>query len=313
MRILPVCCVTFISFVAPISLQAASGVNLIDLTNVEQFLQAAQEEERRQVQEAVEQEGEEFFPVAEGEGDVSAYSDFVTVVWRGVPYDLKDVPRQTWFAPYVRDMVNRGIVTGYKDAGGRPIGEFGPAKPVSVEEAAKMVLAAAGVDPTTCAATPKNKTAVGRWSQQYIACAEARKLTLFRDGAVDVTRPALRGEVAMTLLEAFGVLKPLASYSGSLVVSPASAPSSGSGTNIRAQSGSLFKDVMPDLPAAPAILRAAADGIIAGYKDAQGNLTGVFGPANAITRAEVSKVLSLAIQVYAVEEKASSSSSSSSQ
>ncbi len=267
--------------------------------------QQALQEEQQQIQEAKEQTGDEFFPLSGtgAKGDASQFANFVTVLWRGVAYELKDVPRQAWFAPFVRDMVNRGIVTGYTEQGGRPIGVFGASDPVTIEQIAKMILAAAGTDPSDCSTTLRNARAIGRWSQQYIACAEQKKLTLFADGKVDVTRSAYRGEVVLTLLEAFGVSKPLGSHSGSLV------SLTGSGTSMTA-SGSLFTDVPSLLPVAVAINRAAKDGVIAGYKDAKGNLTGLFGPANKINRAEVAKILSMAIQVYAKKAAGSSSSSS---
>ena len=47
-----------------------------------------------------------------------------------------------------------------------------------------------------------------------------------------------------------------------------------------------------------AIKTAAMDGIVSGDTDAKGTLTGAFGPERPINRAEVSKILSVAIQVY---------------
>lgn len=280
-----------------------------DLPLFHEAITSLQMEEAEQAGELRDEEGTEFFPLsATGALQASRFSDYVAVSWRNVLYDLKDVPRQEWFAPYVRDMVNRGIVTGYKDATGKPLGEFGPKRSVSIEEMVKMILAAAGTDPGACSLAPRNVSAIGRWSAPYIACAEDRKLSLSLDSSLDVTRPALRGEVMMTLLEAFSVIR---SSSGSVAVTVSTGTDravGGSGTGLYG-SGAVFHDVLPGMAATPAILRAASDGIIAGYKDAQGNLTGMFGPGNQITRAEVSKVLSLAIQVYSKHAAPASASS----
>ncbi|MFA6039123.1 MAG: S-layer homology domain-containing protein [Candidatus Peribacteraceae bacterium] len=272
-----------------------SGATLLrdDLPFFQEAVTILRQEEEEQGRETLEAEGAEMFPLsATGAQQASQFSDFVTVYWRNAPYDLKDVPRNLWFAPYVRDMVSLGIVTGYTDTTGKPLGEFGPHRPVSIEEMTKMVMVAAGVDPATCSTTTFNEQARDRWSAPYIACAEDRKLSLSTDASLDVTRPALRGEVVITLLEAFGVIKP---SSGSVAMVVATGSGGAAGTT---QTGSVFLDVLPGMATTDAIHRAAEDGIISGYKDAQGVPTGYFGPDKQITRAEVSKVLSLALQVY---------------
>lgn len=281
---------------------AWSGSILDDTARFQRVLSDVQREEQRQVQEDAEQESEEFFPVSGSgaQGDANTFSAFVTIQWRNEPIELKDVPRQAWFAPYVRDMANRGVVTGYRDAAGKPLGTFGPERPVSIEEMAKTVLAVAGIDPASCSVPPQNVSARGRWSQQYIRCAEERMLTAFRDPTLDVTRQALRGEVVLTLLEAFGVVETAPVQSGSLVVSGSRHPGTATGETVivLAGSGSYFTDVSPESVAGPAILRAAADGIVSGFRDAKGNPAGLFGPDKPVARAEIAKILSLGLQVY---------------
>ena len=59
-----------------------------------------------------------------------------------------------------------------------------------------------------------------------------------------------------------------------------------------------FTDVEKTSAYAPAIAKAATDGIVSGYTDAEGNLTGSFGPKNNVTRAEFSKIVSIVLQRY---------------
>ncbi|MEK7218753.1 MAG: S-layer homology domain-containing protein [Patescibacteria group bacterium] len=292
----------FLSFLLLASASPATGSGMVlsaGLPFFQKGIAVLQREGEQQAQEAWEQEATEMFPLsATGAQRASQFSDYVTVYWRNAPFDLKDVPRNLWFAPYVRDMASLGIVTGYTDAVGKPLGEFGPHRPVSIEEMVKMVMAAAGVDPSSCSEEPKNAMAKESWSAPYFSCAEERKLSLTTDSSLDVTRPALRGEVVLTLLEAFGVIKP---SSGSIAIVVAAGTGAAAGTTT--QTGSVFVDVLPGMFTTEAIRRAAGDGIISGYKDHQGVPTGYFGPEKQITRAEVSKVLSLAIQVYGMKKE----------
>lgn len=187
---------------------------------------------------------------------------------------LNDVPRQAWFAPYVRDAAERGIVSGYRDAAGKALGQFGPANPVTVAELAAMAVRTVRIDDTTCTDAPRNKAARGTWAARIIGCAERGGWSVYADGNVSPTRPATRAEVVATILEAFKV-----------------------GTTERVNA-SGFRDVTGETPYVNAIGRAVADKIVSGYADAQGKPTGSFGPAKPINRAEVAKVISLAIQVY---------------
>jgi hypothetical protein len=278
MIILPLFAVLILAQPAPVL--ATSGSTLSgsmltdDAVEFQTILEQMKDEESREAQDAVDALGDDFFPVSGTGTDAIEEGDFVKVLFEGGEVELTDVPNASWFAPYVRDVAERAIVSGYKDESGKPTGIFGPERPVSIEELAKMALMAAGTYTAACPATAKNVSAQGRWSEQLIACTEAAKLTIFSDATVDVTRPALRGEVVVTILEAFGAAK-----NAVVDVSP-------------------FTDVTGATLFAPAILQAAGDGIISGYADARGNATGFFGPENTITRAEVAKVISMAIQVY---------------
>lgn len=223
--------------------------------------------------------GAEMFPVSgsgvamsEAPAIASPYVQFSST---GRTIILTDVPSSAWFGPFVRDAAERGIVSGYRDAAGNFTGLYGPANNVTLEELAKMAFLAAQLSQATCPGTAKNPKAAGRWSEQYIACAESEQLAVYADGTVDITRPATRAEVTVTILQAFGAAL--------RDVPP---------------SGVKLKDVSDSTLFANAIYAAVQSGVVTGDTDAAGNLTGYFRPHDAVNRAEVAKILSAAMQVY---------------
>lgn len=250
--------------------QLKTAVPVLDQLTADQELDVSEEQAEA---------GEEFFPVTaeEEEGNtrtVTEEKDYVTFRIAGVPYALSDVPVHVWFAPYVRDVAERGIVSGYRDASGIPTGIFGPERNVSIEELAKMAIEAALLPRAGCSDL-KNSAAAASWSRDYIACAEQAGLAVYADGTVDLKRPATRAEVVMTILQGFGVQ--LRDIPGS---------------------DSPFSDVSASTLFSSAVYTASQDGIIAGYTDEAGKPTGEFGPDKPVNRAEVAKIISIALQVY---------------
>ena len=59
-----------------------------------------------------------------------------------------------------------------------------------------------------------------------------------------------------------------------------------------------LKDVTDSTLFSSAIFTAYADRIVSGETDASGNPTGYFFPERPVNRAEVAKIVSLALQVY---------------
>lgn len=252
-----------------------------NLSSAESVLERMEADLAEQSAEEILESQSEFFPDDGRDTGVTREEDpalaaFVSFRLNGVPYALKDVPAGAWFAPYVRDMADRSIVSGYRDGNGIPTGVFSPAKSVTLEELSKMAVEAAGIDKSSCPAEPLNPLAKGMWSAQYVSCAEAHSFALYSDGTTDIRRPATRAEVVMTILQAFGVQ----------MIEPDPVKP-------------LFTDVSASTLFAPAIATAVRDGIVAGYQDAQGKLTGAFGPEKPVNRAEVCKMLSIALQIYA--------------
>jgi len=120
---------------------------------------------------------------------------------------------------------------------------------------------------------PLNIAARGTWFTQYIASAEKQEWLVYQDSRIDPTRPATRAEVVATLVQAFDV--------------PRLWPT-----------GSMFNDVSRRTRYAASIETAVTLGLVSGYTDANGSPTGVFGPNNSINRAEIAKMLTLAIELF---------------
>lgn len=260
---------------------ASSGSALPDLSSAFDILDDLAAEQDRQDASASFDASVELFPAVETEGSPieeqrdERTAEFLVIRVGAREVVLRDVPMKEWFAPYVRSIAELQLVSGYRDAQGMPTGLFGPADPVTLEQMVKVAVLATGIDATACALPPANISASGAWSASYVACAEKREWAVFSDATADLRRPATREEVVMTMLQAF---------KKEFDVEPASI---------------TFTDVEKTGLYAPAIAKASADGVISGYTDGEGNLTGLFGPKNNVTRAEFSKIVSVALQLYA--------------
>ena len=239
-------------------------------------------DEKNQQAEAEFQSAQELFPAGQGSSSSAGKldeqrdertSDFLSVKVDGVLVTFRDVPRTSWFAPYVRAIAEQGIVSGYRDESGTPTGEFGPADNVTIEQMAKVMLYASGNDIQTCQGTPLNQTASGSWSASFISCSEKLQWLVYSDGSADVHRPATRSEVIATLLQAFGKKTP-------------------------ERTGDSFSDVTLTTLYGASIEQAKRDGIVSGYTDSDGNPTNTFGPEDPVTRAEFAKIVTGGMQVY---------------
>lgn len=174
-----------------------------------------------------------------------------------------DVGSADWFYAYVSSVARWGIVSGYKDAVGKPTGSFGPGNTVTVAEILKMALRAAQVNETTCKGTAGLAQAERHWARPYVICAQERGVRLLQSSP-DLDRPALRGEVLSVVFDAFGDKVP-----------PLFAP---------------FTDTR-DHPLESDIAYAAALKMVSGDKDASGKPTGTFRPDAPVNRAEAAKII----------------------
>jgi hypothetical protein len=194
----------------------------------------------------------------------------MTTVIGGQTISFTDVPIDAWFTPFVLTAANRGILGGYKDELGNTTGTFGPGNPLTLAELSKIAHELASVNELEFSQAPDNPGALWQWFKDYIVSSEQRGWVVYQDSTIDLNRPATRGEVVITLLQALDVPMHWAK-------------------------GTAFKDVTARTKYAHAVETAADEGFVGGSTDADGNLTGFFHPDNPVTRAEMARIL---INVY---------------
>lgn len=202
---------------------------------------------------------------------------YLTFSYEGQKLTFFDVKKGTWFEPYIRYVGERGIVSGLKDVHGQLLQQYNPQGFVRIDELAKISVITGRINPDSCEEEPQNSSASGSAIKQYVSCAESNGFTIFSDASVNVRRPALRKEVIVTILQALGV-NPV-----------------GGSSEVFA---SGFIDVNSSTEFARFIEHARVNGVITGYTDELGKPTGEFGPDDRVTRAEIAKIVSLAMQVY---------------
>lgn len=192
--------------------------------------------------------------------------DHASMDVEGEALQFVDVPLEEWFTPYILTVVQREILTGYRDERGEHTGYFGPGNPVTLGELSKIAHEVASVNENEYTNLPENPMAKWQWYVGYVASAEKRGWAVYQDPTTDLNRPATRGEVLATLLQALDLPQ-------------------------QWSKGKMFTDVTPRTPHAHAIETFAAAGVVAGSTDESGEPTGLFNPLNPITRAELARVL----------------------
>lgn len=188
----------------------------------------------------------------------------VQKIQKAVGQQFSDVHDNDWFASPVRSVASWGIVSGYLNRDGSPMGVFRPANPVTVAESLKMVLKAADIDETECRRLPVTAGAMMHWAKPYVSCAEQMGMRLFQSTGLDINRPIHRAELLTLVHDAFGD-QALPLYAG-------------------------FKDSEGHRYEAD-IAYAVSRGMVTGDLDINGNLTGSFRPDANINRAETAKII----------------------
>lgn len=189
---------------------------------------------------------------------------------------FNDVSDADWFSPYVASVSQWGIVSGYRDSTGKPLGTFGPGNPVTIAELLKMTMEAAQVNEDVCGIVPPLHTqALGHWASKYVSCGEGMNMRILSDANVDLNRQAKRAEVLAAVHDAFGDHVP--------------------------PIFSNFRDTA-NHPLESDIAFANAQGIVSGDKDALGIQTGTFRPNDPINRAEVAKIIYERLKVDVKDE-----------
>lgn len=166
------------------------------------------------------------------------------------------VPRDVeshWARPYVAEMIERGIVTGYED------GTFRPDRAVSREEFCAVLSRTLGFSPVSDGTASAFSDVGGSWAAGHIAALEKKGVLRAADysGVFRPSLPITRQEIVTMLVRAAGL----------------------EGETVRSGSLTSFTDPIPER-AKGYVAAALNHGLVSGYPD------GAFRPSGTATRAE---------------------------
>lgn len=200
----------------------------------------------------------------------------IQVMIKGESVTFVDVPQTAWFAEYVRDSAEAGIVNGYKDENGKLTGKFGPSNSITLAEALKIAVEGAGYDEELYGSMIES--GVSHWASPYISVGIAEDFEFIRNKSrIRWNDPATRGEVASFFTSAF--LRD---------------------TKDIEVSESRYGDVDRETSFAKSIELLSRDEILSGDTGVDGKATGTFRPNDDINRAEVVKMVILARAEYGI-------------
>lgn len=200
----------------------------------------------------------------------------VQVMIDGQVVIFSDVSQSAWFASYVQQSAEAGIVTGYEDTSGKLTGKFGPSNTITVAESLKIASEGAGYDEAAYAS--KVSSGVDHWASAYVSVAKSEEFPVVGRGG-NIDRAATRAEVAAFLAAAFQLQT--------------------DGVEL----GSRYTDVKSTTEFAYSVEVLSRDGILSGDTDVTGKATGTFRPTQPINRAEVAKMIMKARDVYGTPGK----------
>lgn len=176
---------------------------------------------------------------------------------------FSDVPPTKWYYGYVENMAQRDIVNGFGQTG-----QFRPDNQVERQHAAKMITLAADLDYIGKKANFVDVDPNGSMSPFIKALQEIGAIGGYPDQTFRPTNPVKRGEIAKIITEAMGL------------------ELFGSAPSFRDTASHWSKGYVQIL---------TSNGIVKGYAD------GTFRPDSPVTRAELCKILSIAMAVEALQ------------
>lgn len=181
-----------------------------------------------------------------------------------VPDTFKDVPQKAWFYGYVENLAEKSIVGGFGTSG-----EFRPDNKVERQHVAKMVTMAAELPYKGKRANFPDVPKDNPMSPFIAALQEKGAIGGYKDGSFGPTKSVTRAEISVIIAKAFD----LKAY--------------GKASSMKDLKGHWAEGLVKIL---------ISNGIVKGYAD------GTFKPNNPVTRAELSKMLTVAMTVSAVQK-----------
>lgn len=243
---------------------------------------------------------------------------------------FQDVPDDAWFASYVEQAADLGIVSGYTDAVGNPTGYFGPGDKVTVVQSLKMEIGSTGIDPSQYHIAPLNGRSLPfteKWWYPYFLIAKGQHAYisgcpfLGEGGDAGPDRPIKRWEMAHLLSDVYKLIPPHTFDTdmwGDRVVTnvhSSTLPNPYTDVDVTVQMDLYSTVPVPqkisdtdafnfasDPDSRTAILQLTADGVLQGDTDANG--TRRFRPLDTLNRAEAVKILLKAKEIYPATQAA---------
>ena len=205
---------------------------------------------------------------AELEQFIIDYPEYLAAIESMAAGGLLDLDASAWYAPFVKDLLERKVVAGYPDR------TYRPGNSLNRAEIAKIVVELFELSmPTSVTANPFPDVDKAAWFAPYVAAAKsAGAVGGYPDGSFRPSGVVNRAEAMKMILTA-------------------------SGADIPTSTDSSFGDVSADDWFAKFVNFANSQNIVAGYGD------GSFRPGNQINRAEIAKIASLAKQILKKQEK----------
>ena len=197
----------------------------------------------------------------------------IQVIIDGQTLVFMDVPQSAWYATFVHDAAQAGIVNGYRDDHGNLTGRFGPENSITFAEALKVAVEGAGFDEKLYGSVIDSGIP-SHWASAYMSVAKAEDFSIVHTHyRIDI--PATRAQVAELLTGAFGV----------------------DVTNVTAVS-SRYTDVKTSTDFAASIEALSRDGVVNGDTDLHDQPLHTYRPTDRVNRAEVVKMVMKAREVY---------------
>ncbi|NIA02242.1 MAG: hypothetical protein GWP15_02565 [Nitrospirae bacterium] len=167
-----------------------------------------------------------------------------------------------WAEDFVEDLYERGVVSGYDEF------HFGPENNISRAELTKIAIEAFGISLSDEGGGRFPDVPENEWYAPYVQTAYLRNIIEgYADGTFGPNENVTRAEALRILFDAAGV-------------------------DVKTDYAAGFPDVSAGAWYASYVNYAAENGIVSGYSD------GTFGPNEKLTRAQVSKIVSLMIGLY---------------
>lgn len=182
-------------------------------------------------------------------------------------HNFRDVGADHWAHAYIASLASDGVLDASKDT-------YRPEDPLNRAELVKLLVefTTGLMDPTPTSLTFKD-VLPGQWYHPYIETAFILEFVSgYKDANGNLTGmfgPAdlvTRAEACKMVLTALGI-------------------------PVEAVQRSVFKDVSLEAWYTPYVIAANEWGVVQGYRDSSGELTGRFGPNDRVTRAQIAKMI----------------------